>query len=132
MCWFYSMPNLLVIQHLETLYLGGNNVRIVCEKMWRINQVCTIKRQLATGLWVEHAGSWRVRTVGSLLDKKYSLVILLSGDWNLLLILVASDSPVHPILLKNDFSHSFSCPTINNLIPTKCRELLEKILRDKS
>ena len=27
------MPNLLVIQHLETLYLGGNNVRIVCESV---------------------------------------------------------------------------------------------------
>ena len=24
------MPNLLVIQHLETLYLGGNHVRVVC------------------------------------------------------------------------------------------------------
>ena len=23
MCWLYSVPNLLVIQHLETLYLGG-------------------------------------------------------------------------------------------------------------
>ena len=28
--WLYSMPNLLVIQHLETLYLGGNHVRVVC------------------------------------------------------------------------------------------------------
>ena len=31
--WLYSMPNFLVIQHLETLYLGGNNVRVVCEKV---------------------------------------------------------------------------------------------------
>ena len=31
--WFYSVPNLLVIQHLETLYLGGNHVRIVCERV---------------------------------------------------------------------------------------------------
>ena len=32
-CWLYSMPNLLVIQQLETLYLGGNHVRVVCEKV---------------------------------------------------------------------------------------------------
>ena len=33
-CWLYSVPNLLVIQHLETLYLGGNHVK-VCERVWR-------------------------------------------------------------------------------------------------
>ena len=32
-CWLYSVPNLLVIQHLETLYLGGNLVRVVCERV---------------------------------------------------------------------------------------------------
>ena len=32
-CWLYSVPNLLIIQHLETLYLGGNHVRVVCEKV---------------------------------------------------------------------------------------------------
>ena len=32
-CWFYSVPNLLVIQHLETLYLDGNYVRVVCERV---------------------------------------------------------------------------------------------------
>ena len=31
--WIYSMPNLLVIQYLETLYLCGNHVRVVCERM---------------------------------------------------------------------------------------------------
>ena len=31
------MSNLFVIQHLETLYLGGNNVRVECEE---IDQVC--------------------------------------------------------------------------------------------
>ena len=29
-CWLYSMPNLLVFQQLETLYLGGNHVKVVC------------------------------------------------------------------------------------------------------
>ena len=31
--WLYSVPNLLVIQHLETLYLGGNYVSVVCERV---------------------------------------------------------------------------------------------------
>ena len=39
MSWLYSMPNLLVIQHLETLHLGGNNVKVVCERVCKI-QVC--------------------------------------------------------------------------------------------
>ena len=30
--WLYSMPNLLVIQHLVTLYLGGFDVRVVSER----------------------------------------------------------------------------------------------------
>ena len=30
-CWLYFMPNLLVFQHLVTLYLGGNVVRVVSE-----------------------------------------------------------------------------------------------------
>ena len=29
-CWLYSVPNLLIFQQLETLYLGGNHVRVVC------------------------------------------------------------------------------------------------------
>ena len=31
--WLHSVPNLLVIQHLETLYLGGSHVRVVCERV---------------------------------------------------------------------------------------------------
>ena len=30
-CWLYSMQNLLVIKHLENLYLGENHVRVVSE-----------------------------------------------------------------------------------------------------
>ena len=29
-CWLYSVPNFLVFYQLETLYLGGNHVRVVC------------------------------------------------------------------------------------------------------
>ena len=32
-CWLYSVPNFLVFQHLETLYLGGNHIRVVCVRM---------------------------------------------------------------------------------------------------
>ena len=32
-CWLYSVPNLLVIQHVENLYLRGNNVRVMYERM---------------------------------------------------------------------------------------------------
>ena len=32
-CWLYFVPNLFVIQHLKTLYLGGNHVRVVCERV---------------------------------------------------------------------------------------------------
>ena len=32
-CWLYSVSNLLVIQHLEIQYLGGNLVRVVCERV---------------------------------------------------------------------------------------------------
>ena len=31
--WRYFVPNLLVIQHLETLYLGENHVRVVYERV---------------------------------------------------------------------------------------------------
>ena len=78
MCRLYSMPNLLVIHHLDTLYLGGNSVRVVCERVWRIDQVCAIKRLLATGTrdWianddsqesstrVKHARSWSRKDPG--------------------------------------------------------------------
>ena len=32
-CWLYSVPNLLIIQHLETLYLCGNHVKVVYERV---------------------------------------------------------------------------------------------------
>ena len=68
----------------------------------------------------------RVRTTGSL-QFGHSV----SGDGNSRFIPVASDSLEHLVLQKNDFSHSFLYPPINTLIPTKCRELPEIILREK-
>ena len=48
-CWLYSVLNLLVIQYLETLYLGENHVRVMCERVWRKAQKCAIQQGLATG-----------------------------------------------------------------------------------
>ena len=48
-CWLYSVPNLLVFLQLVTLYFGGNYVRVVCERVWRIAQVCAKKQGLAVG-----------------------------------------------------------------------------------
>ena len=47
-CWFYSVPNLLIIQYLEKLYLGGNHVRVVCERVRRKAQECALKKSLVT------------------------------------------------------------------------------------
>ena len=58
--WLYSVPNLLVIQHLETLYLGGNHVRVGCEKVWRKAQEYAFKKSLATG-----SRDWRVAKGGT-------------------------------------------------------------------
>ena len=145
MCCLYSIPNLLVIQHLETLYFGGNNVRVVCDKGWRINQVCASR----SNSWLDLMTNSRVvprqneAYVWSMQEDEESGQLdhyrtkstvwpsLETGEWNLRLIPVTSDSPVHLVLLKSDFSHSISYPTINTLIPTKCREFIERLLREK-
>ena len=141
MCWLYSIPNLLVIQHLETLYLGGNNVRIMCETVWRFDQEYATRRWFMTDSRVlprqNEAYVWSMQEdeeSGQLDHYRTKSTVwpsLETGEWNLRLIPVTSDSPVHLVLLKSDFSHSISYPTINTLIPTKCRELLERILREK-
>ena len=144
MCWLYSVPNLLLFQQLDTLNLGGNHVRVVCERVWRI-QVCVhseafsrlelmsgsrlMTRQNAT--CVKHARSWRVMIARALQDKEYSLAWELSHDSNLRLIPVVSELVEHPILQKKWLFTFLTYPTINTLIPTKCREFPERILREK-
>ena len=63
-----------------------------------------LTRQNATR--VKHAESWRVTTAGALQDKKDSLACQLFRDSNSRLIPFASESPEHPVLQKNVFSHS--------------------------
>ena len=38
-----------VIFHLETLNLGENHVRVLCERVWRKAQECATQQGLATG-----------------------------------------------------------------------------------
>ena len=57
-CWLYSMPNLPVIQYLETLYLGGNHVRVLRERVWRKAQKCALKKGLVTGKSPKLAHAW--------------------------------------------------------------------------
>ena len=91
-CWLYSVPNLFIIQQLVTLCLGGNHVRVVCERVWKIAQVCAKKQGLAAGShgWLAackppedaHEWSmqrnWTVIPTVALQDKKSSLAIQLS------------------------------------------------------
>ena len=146
MCWLYSVPNFLVIQNVETLYLGGNNVRVVCERVWRNSSWVHLRgvsqldlatdsrlasRQSVTR--VKYAGSWRVMTARALQDKKYSLA------WQLTRDSFQSRGRVTrmPYFAKNWFFTFLSYLTINTLIPTKCivlkREPIErKTLRNVS
>ena len=146
MCWLYSMPNLLVIQHVETLYLGGNNVRVMCERVWR-NSSCMHLREilwldLATDLQlasrqsatrVKHVGSRRVTTTEALQDKKVQFGLAVNSR----LKHVTRSSrevewPECPVLLKSNFSHSISYPPINTLIPMKCIELIGEPIKRKT
>ena len=122
-CWLYSMPNLLVFQHLVTLYLGGIVVRVVSEiECWNA-QECARKQSLA--IWsrgwltgdsrlqaarsstrAKHAGRWTVMLAGALQDKTGQLAIRLSRDWISRLSQVAS----HPYFVKPDVSHSSHTP----------------------
>ena len=94
--------NLLVIQYLETLYLGGIHIRVVCERVWRKAQKCALSRaswlDLAVGKSPKEAhvwsmqGSWRVKPVGALQDKTSSLVRQLARGLDSLLSKVVRPS----------------------------------------
>ena len=65
------------------MYLGGNHVRVVCERMWRIAQDCAKKQGLASGShgckppkWctrAKHARSWSVAPIVALQNKSPKL-----------------------------------------------------------
>ena len=92
--WLYSVPNLLVIQHLVTLYLGGFDVRVVSEIEWSLLKSVQENRVSRLGLAgdsrLQAARSnltcqacWKVNSLlaGALQDKTGQLAIRLSRDW---------------------------------------------------
>ena len=92
--WLYSVPNLLVFRHLETLYLGGLVVRVVSEIEWSLLKSVQENRNLRLGLAgdsrlqaarhstrAKHARRWTVMPAGALQDKTGQLAIRLTRDW---------------------------------------------------
>ena len=63
-CLFYSVSNLLVIQHLETLYLGRNHVRVVYEKVWRKLKSVQSRRALQLDLATSKLPKWHTYEEG--------------------------------------------------------------------
>ena len=107
--------NLLVIYHLETLYLGRNHVRVVCERVWRKAQKCATQQGLAIGsrnwlaagklpkqahMW-SMQGSWKVTSAVALQDKSLKLAIQLTRGLYSRLNQVARPSRQSTLFRKN-------------------------------
>ena len=117
--WLYSVPNLLVFQHLVTLYLGRFVVRVVSEIEWSLLKSVQENRDSWLGLTgdsrlqatkrstrAKHAGRWIVMLAGALQDKTGQLTIRLSRDW----ISRLSPAASHPCFVNPDVSHSSPTP----------------------
>ena len=116
----------------------------MCERVWRITQVCAKKQGLAAGFrgWLvaasrqieEHVPSMpklKRHASCSLQDKSSSWPGRLLVAWTRDTTQPLGQAAKTPCLAKYDVSHSFSPYYIYTLIPTIQRELLEKILREK-
>ena len=111
--WLYSVPNLLVIQHLVTLYLGGFDVRVVSEIEWSLLKSVQENRVSRLGLAgdsrlqaarsnVTCQACWKVNSLlaGALQDKTGQLAIRLSRDWISRLSQAARSSREPPLFCK--------------------------------
>ena len=114
------MPNLLVFQHLVTLYLGGLIVRVVSEIEWRLLKSVQENRDSRLDLAgdsrlqaarrstrAKHAGRWTVMLAGALQDKTGQLAIQLSRNWISRLSQVARPSR-EPALFWKTWRFTFS------------------------
>ena len=120
------MPNLLVFQHLVTLYLGGFVVRVVSEiECWLLKSVQE-NRDSRLGLagdsrlqaarrstCAKHAKRWTVMLAGALQNKTGQLAIRLSRDWISWLSQVARPSREPPLFCKTWHFTFSSHPSIN-------------------
>ena len=120
------MPNLLVFQHLVTLYIGEFVVRVVSEIVcWLLKSVQENRdsRLVLTGgsrlqtarrsTRAKHARRWTVMLVEALQDKTGQLAIQLSCDWISRLSQVARSSREPPLFCKTWRFTFFSHPSIN-------------------
>ena len=124
--WLYSVPNLLVFQHLVTLYLGGFVVRVVSEIEWSLLKSVQENRDSRLGLTgdlrlqaakrstrAKHARRWTVMLAGALQDKIGQLAIRLSRNWISWLSQVARPSHEPPLFWKTWLFTFSSHPSIN-------------------
>ena len=142
--WFYSVPNLLIFQHLVTLYLGGFDVRVVSEiECWLLKSVQENRDSrlvLAGGLRLQaarhsthakHARSWTVMLARALQDKIGQLAIRLSRDWVSRLSQVVRPSRELALFWKTWRFTFHSHPSINTPYTHERWELSGRILREK-
>ena len=143
MCWLYSVPNFLVILHVEALYLGGNNVRVMCERVRRKLKFCAFKGVSRLDLAIAKLPKYhmceackKLKGHDSCSTTGQKVQSALAINSRLKLAIHSNreaKSPKCPVLLKTNFSHSISYPTINTLIPMKCKGLRKRsLLREKS
>ena len=131
--WLYSVPNLLVFQHLVTLYLGGFVVRVVSEiECWLFksvqenrdsrlalagsSQLQAAKRSTRA----KHARRWIVMPAGALQEKTGQLGIRLSCNWISRLSLAARPSREPPLFWKTWRFTFLSHSSINTPYTHKC------------
>ena len=132
--WLYSVPNLLVIQHLVTLYLGGFDVRVVSEiECWLLKSVQENRdsRLALTGssrlqaakrsTRAKCARRWTVMLVRALQDKTGQLGIRLSRDWISRLSQAARPSREPPLFCKTWRFTFLSHSSINTPYTHKCK-----------
>ena len=64
------------------MYLGGNHVRVVCERVWRIAQVCAKKQGLTAGFrgWLVAASRQIEAHVPSMPEAKASRQLFTTGQ----------------------------------------------------
>ena len=143
MCWLYSVKNLLVIQHLETLYLGGTDVRVVCERVWRNAQDCVVKQGLAVGSrgWLAAASRQKQHTCRACRGAEQSCQLehyrtkIQTGHSVSSRLELATQSSRQPALflekltLRIPFSHQYKYPSFPQ---NRCGHSERKTLREVS
>ena len=104
--WLYSVLNLLVFQHLVTLYLGGFVIRVVSEiECWLLKSVQENRdsrlQAARRSTRAKHARRWTVMLARALQDKTGQLAIRLPRKWILQLSQVSRSSREPPLFCES-------------------------------